>query len=194
MILDSNSQVDCLKVGQPTGSKIRQSILVAFISTTFVAFSAHSNPSEAVTKSEGHEATAPTDEHSPEAQAIHKNHLRHEKVKSVMPIQEANLSKSRRPAKPELLNPSYGQKVQWPVTLEWKPVEGADSYFVQVATDAHFRSIVFEKTFVKEGTSIEVKEIKDASHFYWRVFAQTSGNKPSHMKSFYAWSIFDINN
>ena len=51
-----------------------------------------------------------------------------------------DLSKSARPAKPELLEPSYRAKITSDaVTLKWSSVATASAYHLQVATDPNFK-------------------------------------------------------
>lgn len=59
------------------------------------------------------------------------------------------------------------------VTFAWKPVEGARSYTVQVATEPSFEDVVHEKP-VGSHTQLEVRDVfpTDEATYFWRVLSR----------------------
>ena len=85
------------------------------------------------------------------------------------------------PHTPTLLVPTAGQPVDGSAALfEWTPVSGAQTYHLQVATDAAFEDVLYT---VETGptTLMTLYELlpEDGSTFYWRVRATTHrGDQP----------------
>jgi hypothetical protein len=113
-----------------------------------------------------------------------------EKMNALFPHKEAQLEKRKVPAKPELSSPAYYSVVNGGgANLEWKAVQGADEYHVQVATDANFKWLVSEEHHNK-GTSFQVSGLQAGQHYFWRVAAVKSENWSTFRKSFFAMSMF----
>ncbi|PIU16606.1 hypothetical protein COT20_00005, partial [bacterium (Candidatus Gribaldobacteria) CG08_land_8_20_14_0_20_39_15] len=74
-------------------------------------------------------------------------------------------------APPLLLKPGHEVTVKIPVTLEWKDIDGAGSYYYQVATTSNFA----DTDIIKNGSTtsplvpINYPEIKPNTWYYWRV-------------------------
>lgn len=114
-----------------------------------------------------------------------------EKMNALFPQPEPKTEKREVPAKPELVAPTYFSSVNGDkVTLQWKAVEGADEYHVQVATDPNFKWLVSNENFAK-GTSFEVTGLEAGKHYFWRVAAVKSHNWSTFRKSFFAMSMFE---
>lgn len=113
-----------------------------------------------------------------------------EKMNALFPPKEAKPEKRDVPAKPELVAPSYFATINGDKTnLEWKAVEGAGEYHVQVATDANFKWLVANEYHVK-ANNFEVSGLKAGHHYYWRVAAVKPNNWDTFRKSFFATSMF----
>lgn len=70
-----------------------------------------------------------------------------------------------------LNTPANGAKNQdTKVTLKWNAAKDADSYYVMLAMDSQFETIVFEDDVV--GTSVEVSGLIEDSKYYWQVFSR----------------------
>lgn len=85
--------------------------------------------------------------------------------------------KKDRPPSPVLVSPREASVVDGSeVTFVWQPVEGAEAYRVQVATDAAFNSVVYEQE-VGEKTALVVTDMFPTTEetFFWRVLAQVDG-------------------
>lgn len=114
-----------------------------------------------------------------------------EKARNLFPKPEANKSKTTPLPKVTLLEPKALSTVQGPqVTLKWEAAAEADSYRVQVATDANFKWIVANEDFYK-GTSYEVSNLEAGKHYFWRVYAWKSDNDPNYMSGFGNFSSFE---
>jgi hypothetical protein len=113
------------------------------------------------------------------------------KMNALFPEKEANPAKRAVPAKPELVAPAYFSAIKTDKTnLEWKAVEGADQYHVQVATDPNFKWLVANDQAVKV-TNFEVTGLEAGKHYFWRVSAVRSDNWNTFRKSFFAMSMFE---
>ena len=75
------------------------------------------------------------------------------------------------------------------VRFEWEPVEGADSYILQVAESARFDTIVLEEE-VEAYTAVGVKDFfpTDEQTFFWRVLSVAGDtiSKSGRVESFVA--------
>ncbi|MGZ3744739.1 MAG: fibronectin type III domain-containing protein [Pseudobdellovibrionaceae bacterium] len=111
-------------------------------------------------------------------------------MNGLFPPPQNNLSLGERPAKPELMAPSFFQKIEGSkVTLEWKAVPTAESYHVQVATDPNFKWLVKEEQLFK-GTTLEVTGLELGKHYFWRVSAMKPENKNGHIQGVFNSSMF----
>lgn len=108
------------------------------------------------------------------------------------PPKKANADKVAVPAKPELVAPAFDAQITATETaLSWKAVQGADHYYVQVATDPNFKWIVNEdKMFA--GTEFKAKGLEKGKRYYWRVSAMKTSNEPSYLKSYFETSAFEV--
>jgi len=108
----------------------------------------------------------------------------------LFPPPKNDVSLGQRPDKPELVAPTFFQKIgDSKVTLEWKAVANATAYHVQVATDPNFKWLVTEKQDFN-GTSLEVSGLEGGKHYFWRVSGQKPDNKPGHTQGVFASSMF----
>ncbi|MGZ3772511.1 MAG: fibronectin type III domain-containing protein [Pseudobdellovibrionaceae bacterium] len=113
-----------------------------------------------------------------------------EKMNSLFPQPQPQLTKRQVPAKPELANPAFNSQVNGnKISLQWKQVSGADEYHVQVATDSTFKWLVAEDFHVK-ATSYEVVGLTAGTKYYWRVAAVNTQNWNTFRKSFFAMNSF----
>ncbi|MNJ91312.1 Fibronectin type III domain protein [compost metagenome] len=113
-----------------------------------------------------------------------------ERMNALFPPKQADISKGHAPAKPELVSPAYFSVVSSDkLPLQWKAVEGADQYHLQVATDANFKWLVANEYFLKD-TTFEVNGLEAGKHYFWRVAAVKSDNASTHRTSFFAASMF----
>jgi len=113
-----------------------------------------------------------------------------EKMNALFPQPADQPAKRDVPAKPELSSPAYFAEVQGDkVSLQWKPVEGADEYHVQVATDPNFKWLVANE-YHHKATSLDVNGLEAGKHYFWRVSAVKSHNWNTFRKSFFATSMF----
>jgi hypothetical protein len=110
---------------------------------------------------------------------------------NLFPPPQADHSKVARPAKPELVEPAFHSKTTAEaITLKWNAVATADAYHLQVATDPNFKWLVNEEMMTKN-TSFEVKGLKPATHYFWRVAALKTDNTQTYMKGWFASSEFE---
>ena len=108
----------------------------------------------------------------------------------IFPVHQADASLSTIPAKPALVAPAFGAKVPaGSVALQWKAVDTAQVYHVQVASDANFKWIVQEDHFVK-ATEFQASGLEAGKSYYWRVAAVKSDNMTGTMKSNFAANSF----
>jgi hypothetical protein len=110
---------------------------------------------------------------------------------NLFPPPKADLSKSARPAKPELVEPAYRAEVTSDsTTLKWNAVATADAYHLQLATDPVFKWLVVNEELYK-GTSFEVKGLEKGKHYFWRVAAMKTDNAPTFMTGWFSLSTFE---
>ncbi len=102
-----------------------------------------------------------------------------------------DLSKSARPGRPDLLEPSYRAQIQEDSTLlKWSDVPTADAYHLQVATDPNFKWLIVNEQSLK-ATSYEVKGLMKSNHYFWRVAAIKLDNVSNFMKGWFSLSLFE---
>ena len=89
------------------------------------------------------------------------------------------------PSAPSPISPTYGMTVQTsPVTLSWTLSANATSYFLQVATDSLFTSLIFnDSTLVM--TSRQLPSLTSYTYYYWRVSGVNIGGQS-------AWSATSL--
>lgn len=58
------------------------------------------------------------------------------------------------------------------LTLNWEPLENADSFQVQLATDPGFNNIISQGT--TDDTAYAVSGLNESTYYYWRVFPRNS--------------------
>lgn len=121
----------------------------------------------------------------------HSGPGQHRDMTVLFPGKAPNTSLTVRPAKPELVAPSFLAKVTKTPTLEWKPVEGADKYHVQVASDAAFKWFVAEDKNVM-ATTFAPTGLETGKRYYWRVFAYKTANESGYQKSLSNFSSFNV--
>lgn len=56
--------------------------------------------------------------------------------------------------------------------LDWDPLENADSFYVQVATDQGFSNIISQGN--TDDSSYALSGLNESTHYYWRVFPRNS--------------------
>lgn len=111
--------------------------------------------------------------------------------RNLFPIPQADLAKGTIPAVPNLQEPVFMSSVNPAfVTLKWNAVEGADSYHVQVATDANFKWLV-QDAHLHKGVTYELQNLQPGQHYYWRVASFRSGNLAGTSKSTFSKSMFE---
>jgi hypothetical protein len=108
----------------------------------------------------------------------------------VFPPPQANLELSKKPAKPELVEPAALAKISGPsVTLKWKGAEGAEKYHLQVATDPNFKWLIEDQKTLTE-TSFNFSKAEPGKNYFWRVASVKSSNEPGFTKSYFTHSSF----
>lgn len=113
------------------------------------------------------------------------------KMNALFPQPATELEKRQVPGKPELAAPTYFAQIKGDkATLQWKAVEGADEYHVQVATDPNFKWLVADNNHVK-ATSFDATGLEAGKHYYWRVAAVRSTNWTTFRHGFFASSMFE---
>lgn len=114
-----------------------------------------------------------------------------EKMNALFPQPTHQPEKRALPAKPELAAPTYYSKVQGDkVTLQWKAVEGAEEYHVQLATDPNFKWLVANEYHVK-ATSFDAAGLEAGKHYFWRVAAVKPNNWSTFRRGLFATSMFE---
>jgi hypothetical protein len=79
------------------------------------------------------------------------------------------------PVAPGLVSPSNNAKdIPADVTLSWSSVEGADSYRIQISTDANFASTVTDEAGLT-ATSFGASGLSQGAKYHWRVSAANAG-------------------
>lgn len=114
-----------------------------------------------------------------------------ETMNKLFPQPKPDAEKRKVPEKPELAGPAIFSKIEGgKVTLQWKAVEGADEYHVQLATDPNFKWLVANEYHVK-ATSFDAANLEPGKHYFWRVAAVKSTNWSTFRRSFFAGSSFE---
>ena len=109
---------------------------------------------------------------------------------ALFPPHVADKSLSTAPAQAKLTAPAFMAKVSTDTQkLEWSASPTADSYHLQVATDANFKWLLVDDHWVKS-TNYELKGLEKGKHYYWRVAAVKSDNDSMSLKSNFVSSMF----
>ena len=88
-------------------------------------------------------------------------------------MEQGSKTESRVPPSPALVSPREAAVVDGSeVTFEWRPVESADEYRLQVAPDTTFETLVVDEA-VDEAAKMTVADVfpTDEQTFFWRVLA-----------------------
>lgn len=118
------------------------------------------------------------------------HHALEERMNALFPQPQPQFERRDVPVGPVLTAPAFYASVAGDkALLQWKPVEGADTYHVQVATDAEFKWLVFNNANLKE-TSFEVTGLEAGKNYFWRVAAVRNNNWSTFRKSAFARSMF----
>ena len=114
-----------------------------------------------------------------------------EKMNALFPPKQADMSKGQVPEKPALVSPAYHSVASGTTqALQWKTVEGADQYHLQVAKDPNFKWLVVNEYELKN-PGFEVSGLEAGKSYFWRVAAVKSDNASTFRKSFFATSMFE---
>lgn len=114
-----------------------------------------------------------------------------ETMNALFPQPKADPNKRAVPEKPELAGPANFAKITGDkVTLQWKAVEGAEEYHVQLATDPNFKWLVANEYHVK-ATSFDASGLEAGKHYYWRVSAVKPNNWSTFRRSYFAGAMFE---
>lgn len=114
-------------------------------------------------------------------------------MNKLFPPHKADPSMRMPPGMVELKSPSFFQKIDGDkVTLEWSAAEGADSYHLQIATDAAFKWI-FKNEYGVTGTTFEVTGLEKGKQYFWRVLSINNKNQQIFTKSPFKASMFQTN-
>ncbi len=115
----------------------------------------------------------------------------HRDNNSLFPPKQPNKALSTPPSATTLAEPAFMAKISGAeTTLKWSPVDGVETYHLQVATDPVYKWLVADEKLYK-GTSFQVKGLEAGKHYYWRVAAVKPENMNTFMKSEFARSMFE---
>ena len=92
-------------------------------------------------------------------------------------MEQGSKKESRVPPSPALVAPLGASVVDGSeVTFEWRPVDGATEYRLQVAPSTTFDTPTIDET-VRDATKLTVADVfpTDEQTFFWRVLAKTEG-------------------
>lgn len=107
-------------------------------------------------------------------------------MNKLFPPKKADPTKRVPPAKPELVAPAYHASVDSKATeLQWKQVEGATHYHVQVAKDPNFKWLISDAATVT-ATSFKVDGLEAGKTYFWRVLSVNSNMEQLFTKSPFA--------
>lgn len=118
------------------------------------------------------------------------HHGLEERMNALFPQPQPKFERRELPVVPELTSPAFHASVSGDkAVLQWKAVEGADEYHVQVATDAEFKWLILDNANVKEN-SLEVAGLEAGKSYFWRVSAVRKNNWSTFRKSTFTSSMF----
>lgn len=124
------------------------------------------------------------------ADGSHSGPGQHRDMTVLFPKKIGNTELISRPERPELVAPSFlAQVPNDNFTLEWKAVEGADKYHVQIATDGAFKWLVVDATLLTT-TNFKPTGLETGKKYFWRVFAYKTQNEDGYKKSLSNFSAF----
>ncbi len=110
---------------------------------------------------------------------------------ALFPPKPHNKALATPPETPSLSEPAFMNKISGSeVTLKWTPVEGVQTYHVQVATDPVYKWLAVDEK-LYNGTSFQLKGLQTGKHYYWRVAAVKPENMRGTIKGNYAKSMFE---
>ncbi len=162
------------------------------LSLTFVfsfAFAENHNSAPA-TATETHKNAQASNEGTMAHQAPHGTEHKAEHGTDFFPPKPVDTTVATTPAKAELKSPEFFSSVKVnEVVLNWSIATGADSFHLQVATDANFKWLVVNEFFVKS-TSFQVKSLEAGKHYFWRVAGMKSDNDAGYVNGPFATSMF----
>lgn len=114
----------------------------------------------------------------------------HRDNSALFPPKKADPSMATAPAPVKIEAPSFMAKVSGEsVDLTWSAAEGADTYHVQVATDANFKWLTINDYGVKTN-SYKAGGLAKGKHYYWRVAPWKTGNMAATNKGAFTGSVF----
>jgi hypothetical protein len=114
-----------------------------------------------------------------------------EKMNSLFPEKQANMTSRTAPGKPALTSPTFFAVITGNnVKLQWTAVQEAEEYHVQVATDPNFKWIVKED-FAHKESSFDLTDLEAGKQYFWRVSAVKPNNWKTFRKSYFATSMFE---
>jgi hypothetical protein len=123
--------------------------------------------------------------------AHHEDEAAEKGIPIIYPPKVVNPAKATRPAQATLVEPAALSMVSSAdVTLKWNPVETADHYVLQVATDPNFKWPIYSDWNYK-GTSFDVKGVQKGQVYYWRVAGVNSNNSAGYTQGYYSTSSFE---
>lgn len=103
-----------------------------------------------------------------------------------------DLSQQNTPHSPVLTEPSFASMISGnTVELKWAPVQDAESYHVQVASDLNFKWIVAEQNLFTNST-FTVSNLESGKSYFWRVASIKSSNMNQFTKSPFKVSKFEV--
>lgn len=150
---------------------------------------ADNHESAPATASDTH-AGAPSSNLKTEHQAPHAAEHKAEHGTDFFPPKPVDATVATTPAKTELKSPEFFSSIKGnEVVLNWSTATGADSYHVQVATDANFKWLIANEFFVK-ATTFQVKSLEAGKHYFWRVAGMKSDNDAGYVNGPFAASMF----
>jgi hypothetical protein len=88
-------------------------------------------------------------------------------------------SEMKAPAAPTLVAPREEAVIDGSaVTFVWEPVEEATEYYLEVASDTTFETLVYEEN-VGDVTSVTIADVfpTDEATYYWRIFSRNAAGE-----------------
>lgn len=112
--------------------------------------------------------------------------------KPLYPPLVPNPAKVERPVNTTLMEPGFYEKVSGTqVTVKWKPVEMANKYHLQVATDANFWNLIVDNKDMTE-TTFQVDGLESGKHYFWRVYTLKTDNDVGYIRGQPVKSMFKV--
>lgn len=124
------------------------------------------------------------------ANAPHSGGKAHRDNGALFPTPKANVELAKMPGSVKIEAPAFNSSVSGDaVQLKWSEVAGAETYYLQVATDPNFKWLTTDVPLFK-GTSYDLKGLEAGKHYYWRVSATKQSNWTNASKGPFATSMF----